>query len=51
MSLCLLYLSSLVCRQLVLAPSQDEFFRSNMYANYGDLSAAVTAMVNEYSKS
>lgn len=34
----------------MLAASQDEFFKSNMYANYGDLGAAVKAMLDDYTK-
>ena len=35
----------------MLAPTQDEFFRGHMYANYGDLGAAVKAMLDDYTKS
>ena len=34
----------------MLAPSQDEFFKANMFANYGDLGASVKAMLDDYTK-
>lgn len=35
-------------REVVLSTTQDAFFRSHMYANYGDLNAAIKAMLEEY---
>jgi vacuolar protein sorting-associated protein 45 len=35
--------------EVVLSPSDDAFYRDHMFANYGDLAADVTAMLDEYS--
>lgn len=35
-------------RDLVLSGEQDEFFRSNMYLNYGDLGANMKEMADDY---
>ena len=37
--------------QIVLAHSQDEFFRTHMHSNYGDISDAVKATLDDYTKS
>ena len=34
--------------QVVLSPSADEFFKAHAYSNYGDLGAAIKAMLDEY---
>lgn len=37
--------------EIVLSPSSDEFFRNNMFANYGDIGEAVRRLLDEYSSS
>ena len=37
------------CSEVVLSPTQDSFFQSHMYANFGDLGAAVKGMLEEFS--
>ena len=37
--------------EIVLSPASDEFFRNNMFANYGDIGEAVRRMLDEYSSS
>ena len=34
----------------VLSYRQDDFFRKNMYANFGDIGAAVKELVDEFQK-
>ena len=36
--------------EVVLSPSDDAFFRENMYGNYGDVAGALQAMLDEYTK-
>jgi vacuolar protein sorting-associated protein 45 len=38
-------------QEIVIASSQDEFFRNNMYANYGDIAEAVKGALDDYSAS
>lgn len=35
-------------KEIVLSPESDAFYKSNMYANFGDLGVAVKQMVDEY---
>jgi vacuolar protein sorting-associated protein 45 len=35
-------------REIVLSTTADEFYRQHMFSNYGDLGAAVKAMLDEY---
>ncbi len=42
-------LAVLRCSEVVLSPTQDAFFQSHMYANFGDLGAAVKGMLEEFS--
>lgn len=37
-------------QEAVLSYRQDEFFRKNMYANFGDIGAAVKELVDEFQK-
>ena len=39
------------CRQIVLSVTQDEFFRGNKDANYGDLGVAIKNMLDDYTRS
>ena len=36
--------------EVVLSPSDDAFFRENMYNNYGDVASNIQAMLDEYTK-
>ena len=36
--------------EVVLSPTQDEFFAKNRFANFGDLGAAVKALLEEYQR-
>ncbi len=36
--------------EVVLSPSDDAFFRENMYNNYGDVAANIQSMLDEYTK-
>ena len=36
--------------EVVLSPSDDVFFRENMYNNYGDVAANIQSMLDEYTK-
>jgi vacuolar protein sorting-associated protein 45 len=38
-------------QEVVLSPSSDDFFRQQMFANYGDLGGAVRKLLDDYSKS
>ena len=35
-------------KEVVLSTTSDAFFRTNMYANYGDLNAAIKAMLEDF---
>lgn len=37
-------------QEAVLSYRQDEFFRKNMYANFGDIGSAVKELVDEFQK-
>lgn len=43
--------SSKELQEVVLSPSSDEFFRLNMFSNYGDLGGAVRKLLDDYSRS
>lgn len=32
----------------MLSPESDQFYKSNMYANFGDLGVSIKQMVDEY---
>jgi vacuolar protein sorting-associated protein 45 len=36
-------------QEIVLSPDQDPFFASNLYDNFGDLGAHLSAYVSDYS--
>ena len=37
-------------QEAVLSYRQDDFFRKNMYANFGDIGSAVKELVDEFQK-
>lgn len=37
-------------KEIVLSARQDDFFRKNMYANFGEVGIAVKELVGEYQK-
>lgn len=37
-------------KEVVLSSEQDEFFRANMYKNFGEIGASIRTLVDEFQK-
>lgn len=35
-------------QEIVLSPESDQFYKQNMYANFGDLGVSIKQLVDEY---